>query len=112
MSSCDSRFDKIRFLYDLGLIVVSKAIIFGGRVQPAEYSWREIPDKVALTLTGWGRTTKGSENERAPKMLQTIDLNYVNFEECKQLYPHPQYIDFSHVCTFNKIGEGACFGDS
>lgn len=94
---------------DIGLIRLKKPIQFSQSIQSVEYSWKEIPENATLVLTGWGRLSAGGA---APSKLQTIDLNYVNYEECKRLHSYDDGVDYGHVCTFNKINEGACNGDS
>lgn len=88
---------------------MKEPIQFSQYIQAAEYSWKQIPENVSLTLTGWGRLSAGGA---APNKLQTIDLNYVNYEECKRLHENDDGVDIGHVCTFNKRNEGACNGDS
>ena len=78
-------------------------------VKAAEYSWKEIPENATLTLTGWGRL---SAYGPAPNKLHSIDLKYVTYEKCKELHSNSESVDYGHVCTFNKINEGACNGDS
>ena len=47
-----------------------------------------------------------------PNKLHTIDLNYVEHEKCKELHNESSDVDVGHICTLNKVGEGACHGDS
>lgn len=44
-------------------------------------------------------------------MLQVIHLRSISHEECVNLWGE-HLIDWGHLCTLNKIGEGACSGDS
>lgn len=77
-----------------------------------EYDWKEVPDNATLTLTGWGRLITGGPR---PNRLQKIDLKKVNFEFCTEKMVNTSLegkIDYSHLCTFNELDEGACHGDS
>ncbi|XP_058121727.1 chymotrypsin-1-like [Anopheles ziemanni] len=103
-----SRYNKPTFHNDVALVKLKKAFEFNEFVQPIEYSEHELPDDATVTLTGWGLLTAWGQQ---PNKLQTIDLKYVNYEECK-LYNNSGDVDIGHVCTFTKLGEGTCSGDS
>lgn len=49
-----------------------------------------------------------------PEKLQTIDLTNINLDLCRDLHAEIDKPDVSdgHMCTFNKLGEGSCNGDS
>ncbi|XP_058124897.1 chymotrypsin-2-like [Anopheles ziemanni] len=104
-----SRFNKPVYHNDVALVKLKKAFEFNEFVQPIEYSEHELPDNATVTLTGWGLLSSWGP---LPNKLQTIDLNYVNYEECKRLHNNSPDVDVGHVCTFTKAGQGACNGDS
>ncbi|CRK91346.1 CLUMA_CG005019, isoform A [Clunio marinus] len=104
-----SRHDKPMFSNDIGLIRLSKPINFTSEIQPITVAWEQLPENSTLRLTGWGRLSAGG---KSPNRLHNIDLNYVNYTECKRLHDGSNGIDIGHVCTFNQKGQGACNGDS
>ncbi|XP_041773919.1 chymotrypsin-2-like [Anopheles merus] len=104
-----SRYNNPVFHNDIALVRLKSMIQYDDLVQPIAYSEREIPENATLTLTGWGRL---SGTGAMPNKLQTIDLTYVPYEECKRLHGNSENVDIGHVCTLTKKGEGACNGDS
>uniref|UniRef100_A0A8D8JTD7 Chymotrypsin-2 n=1 Tax=Culex pipiens TaxID=7175 RepID=A0A8D8JTD7_CULPI len=104
-----SRYNKPDFHNDIALIKLDSKLQYGDNVKPIAYSEKQLPEEATLTLTGWGRT---STSGAIPTKLQTIDLRYVGYEECKRLHNNAPEVDIGHVCTFTKAGEGACNGDS
>uniref|UniRef100_A0A182PCT2 Apyrase n=1 Tax=Anopheles epiroticus TaxID=199890 RepID=A0A182PCT2_9DIPT len=104
-----SRYNNPAFHNDIALVKLTAMIQYSDRVKPIAYSEREIPENATLTLTGWGRL---SATGSMPNKLQTIDLKYIPYEECKRLHGNSDNVDIGHVCTLTKKGEGACNGDS
>jgi len=102
------KYNQPSFANDIAVIRVQGSITFNDKVQPIEYSSEEVPDGAVLQLTGWGRLRAGGA---LPQLLQTIQLNAVQTQRCKQIYGGSNVHD-SHICTFTKVGEGACNGDS
>ncbi|XP_076645366.1 chymotrypsin-1-like [Halictus rubicundus] len=92
---------------DIGVIKVSKKIVFGDKVMPVElpnenFSKIDYP----ATLSGWGTTSYPGE---APNELQHIELSVIDQKQCLNASFR---ITNDNICTLNKRGEGACHGDS
>ena len=100
-----SRFNKPPFHNDIALVKLKTPLKFGEFVQAVEYSERQLPVNATVRATGWGKvSTSGS----VPRMLQTINLRYVPYEECKRLLEDNPAVDLGHICTLTKGGEGVC----
>jgi trypsin len=105
-----SRYNQPTYHNDIGLIKLKKAIEFNEKtIRAIDFEWREVPDSAVIRLTGWGRTSAGGP---IPDHLQEINLNHISYENCKQRFNGDENVDYGHLCTFNKIGESACNGDS
>uniref|UniRef100_A0A4Y0BLF1 Peptidase S1 domain-containing protein n=1 Tax=Anopheles funestus TaxID=62324 RepID=A0A4Y0BLF1_ANOFN len=75
-----SRYNQPKFSNDIALVKLSSTLQFNDLVQPIAYSERELPENATLTLTGWGLLSAVGP---MTNKLQTIDLKYVAYEECK-----------------------------
>uniref|UniRef100_U5ESQ1 Putative trypsin-like serine protease n=1 Tax=Corethrella appendiculata TaxID=1370023 RepID=U5ESQ1_9DIPT len=104
-----SRYNKPNFHNDIALIRLKENIKFNNLTQPIEFSYEVVPNDAVITLTGWGRLSAGGS---LPNLLQTIDLKYVDYDKCRELHNYSENVDIGHLCTFNKLGQGACNGDS
>ncbi|XP_035910216.1 chymotrypsin-1-like [Anopheles stephensi] len=103
-----SRYNQPKFHNDIALVKLNATLEYGEFVQPIAYSERELPENATLRMTGWGLlSTVGP----IPTNLQTIELKYVPYEECRRLL-EGDVVDIGHLCTLTKEGEGVCFGDS
>ncbi|XP_058464639.1 chymotrypsin-1-like [Malaya genurostris] len=102
-----SGYDDPRFHNDIALIKLASQLNFDVNVNAIQCLETVLPENATLTLTGWGRT---STIGPVPTQLQTIDLQYVNYDDCR-LILGPD-LGVGHMCTLTKTGEGACNGDS
>lgn len=96
-------YNSPRFHNDIALIRLSQALNLTGNVQAIEADWHEVPENATITLTGWGRLSAGGA---LPQQLQTIDLKYVNYTECKARHGGSSEVDIGHLCTFTRAGQG------
>ncbi|XP_055301540.1 chymotrypsin-2-like [Sitodiplosis mosellana] len=103
------QYNNPTYAYDIAVIRVKGAIELNDKVQTIEYSSEEVPDGAVLQLTGWGALRVGGGT---PQHLQIINLNTVQTERCREIHGSSAPVHDSHICTLNKVGEGACNGDS
>ncbi|XP_076289169.1 chymotrypsin-2-like isoform X2 [Lasioglossum baleicum] len=101
------RYSSALIRNDIGLIRVSKDIVFGDKVMPIglpneNFSKTDYP----AALSGWGTTSYPGE---APNKLQHIELSVIDQKQCLNTSFR---ITNDNICTLNKRGEGACHGDS
>ncbi|XP_037898803.1 chymotrypsin-1-like [Glossina fuscipes] len=94
---------------DIALIHLNETIEFNEHTQPVDLNTAPLKEGDELILTGWGTLSLGGE---VPKKLQTLNVTYVPFEECRAAHNDSAWIDVGHLCTFNEKGKGACHGDS
>lgn len=100
------KFRKYLLANDIAVIRVQGKIEFNNRVQPIEPSPEEMANGASLTLTGWGDLKRGGEH---PKHLQMIRLKAMSTDSCRKTIILRFVLHPSHMCTFTKAGEGACF---
>lgn len=94
---------------DIALVRLKEPIKFNERTSKVDYDYSPLKAGDKLTLTGWGTLALGG---RIPNELQTLQVEYVSFEDCRFLHKNSTWVDYGHTCTFNDFGRGACHGDS
>ncbi|KAK1135836.1 Chymotrypsin-1 [Melipona bicolor] len=100
-------FSSITLVNDVALILVNKNIEFNNLVQPIKLATgSKTYEGASCVLSGWGTTRLGGS---PPNNLQYINLLIETQSKCKQAHSRVQA---SHICTYTKVGEGACHGDS
>ncbi|XP_026462555.1 chymotrypsin-2-like [Ctenocephalides felis] len=92
---------------DIGLIKVTKDIIFSDKVQPIKISKKNIKGGEICKATGWGRLADGAP---VPNELQQVETTAITNEKCYEL---SQFVEpTSQICTLREFLRGICFGDS
>lgn len=90
---------------DIAVVRTFTPIQFNELVKPIPVA-KDLPvPGSTVRLTGWGLT---SINSYVPNSLQEIDLQTISLEECRT---ELSGVSDGAVCTFNRAGEGACYGD-
>ncbi|XP_055641005.1 chymotrypsin-1-like [Toxorhynchites rutilus septentrionalis] len=93
---------------DIGIIRVDEPFVFNDSVQPIKYSDNQVGGGETCLLTGWGYTMP-IRIGRTPSDLQKAELVTITNEECRaRSFP----VNPTEMCTFTRIGQGACGGDS
>lgn len=98
--------------FDIALMHVSEPFVFGEHVQAISLPAREEFIEGEAHLYGWGQV-KAWQLGVAPKNLQHMDSDVLNYEECKAALPENAPLAESNVCSSpmeNKVS--ACNGDS
>ncbi|KAK4872912.1 hypothetical protein RN001_014941 [Aquatica leii] len=107
------KYDPEVILHDIALIKLKNAVKLSDSVKKIELAGEDTPSGKELVLSGWGLTGVGILQllSPPPNKLQTIKLMSISNDKCAQAHPDGD-IKASHLCTFTRIGEGACYGDS
>ncbi|XP_015113983.1 chymotrypsin-2-like [Diachasma alloeum] len=100
-------YDASKFANDIGLVRLATRMWFSDRVAPiapptSDFEQVDYP----AVISGWGSTRLGSA---LPDKLQELDLVIIDQAKCKSIH---SVVTHDHICTFTKVGEGACHGDS
>ncbi|XP_068152634.1 chymotrypsin-2 [Drosophila tropicalis] len=98
-----------KFRNDIALLHLNDSIVFDNATQKVELDHEPLVPGSKLLLTGWGTLSLGGE---VPSRLQSLEVTYVSFEQCRAAHDNSSRVDIGHVCTFNDKGRGACHGDS
>ncbi|XP_045487062.1 chymotrypsin-1-like [Pieris rapae] len=99
---------------DIALLRTKEKIKFTEKVKPIEIATEDPKVGDKCKVSGWGFTTKSRTN--SPDKLQWLDVKIISNKDCetdylrnfKKFYP----VTKTHICTYNKGGEGFCQGDS
>ncbi|XP_055544749.1 chymotrypsin-2-like [Wyeomyia smithii] len=93
---------------DIGIIRVADPFVYSDKVQPIKYSNKHVDGGVPCLLTGWGYTIPVRIG-KTPQDLQRAELTTITNDECRSRgFP----VNPTEICTFTRVGQGACGGDS
>lgn len=98
---------------DISLIRTAKEITFTPNIQPIALPKQNDPGNTAAVVSGWGKTTQRAILPAS--VMQYAQMTTLNYQECaKKLVGSPtkSFLKSYNVCGLNKLGVGACFGDS
>ncbi|KAH8236848.1 hypothetical protein KR026_012667, partial [Drosophila bipectinata] len=94
---------------DIALLHLQEPIEWNGLTQPIPLPLVPMKPGDDVILTGWGLTVVWGI---PPIYLRVLYVKYVPHLECKVLLNNDSALDVGHICTFSRIGEGTCHGDS
>ncbi|KAM8704779.1 hypothetical protein ACLKA7_009265 [Drosophila subpalustris] len=94
---------------DIALLKLTEKITFNELTQPIPLPLAPLREGDKIVLTGWGAETPNGD---ANNNLQRLDLDFVNLNDCIDIFNQTTSLGVGHICTFSKEGEGACHGDS
>ncbi|KAH8236853.1 hypothetical protein KR026_012673 [Drosophila bipectinata] len=98
-----------KYRNDIALLHLNESILFDDSTKPVELDHEALVPGSKLLLTGWGTLSLGGN---VPNRLQSLEVTYVPYEQCRAAHDNSTRVDIGHVCTFNDKGRGACHGDS
>lgn len=102
-------YDRPNMHNDIALLHLNSSIILNGKTQIIKLPTKRLRDGDAVLLTGWGTEQPyGTE----PQQLKKVNLNFMEYDQCREALRYDPDLDVGHICTFTKSGEGACHGDS
>ncbi|XP_015602365.1 chymotrypsin-1 [Cephus cinctus] len=94
-------------VHDIALIKTEVEITFTDKIAPVALPTADVDESNCIAnFTGWGYTDKYSANSNS---LQVIEFKVIALSECQNTF---QKVIPTHLCTYNIIGEGLCYGDS
>ncbi|XP_054747638.1 chymotrypsin-1-like [Anastrepha obliqua] len=94
---------------DIALLNLNASIVFNEKTQPIELPTEQMTEGDEVILTGWGTTELYGDT---PEKLQVVYLKYLPYKKCAEMLNYEASMDYGHMCTYTKYGEGACHGDS
>lgn len=93
---------------DVGLIRTATKIIYSAIVKPIAIRETPVKARDRAVLCGFGDLKAGGDT---PETLQYISVNVISNQKCQKSIWEDAIHD-THLCTFSKVGEGFCAGDS
>lgn len=94
---------------DIGLIKVTKPILFDIHTQPVNLCYKDTPSNTLAVLSGWGLLKPG--DTVLPSDLQYLEYRTVNWVKCF-LSNFPAIVWCNFICAQATTNAGACSGDS
>ncbi|BFF92776.1 chymotrypsin-2-like [Drosophila madeirensis] len=102
-------YEPRKYRNDIALLHLNESFVFDNATQAVELDHEPLVPGSRLLLTGWGTLSLGGD---VPTRLQSLEVKYVPYEQCRAAHDNSSRVDIGHVCTYNDKGRGACHGDS
>ncbi|XP_031351316.1 chymotrypsin-1-like [Photinus pyralis] len=104
-------FDPMTIKNDIGLLKLKTPIVFNANVKPIQVETTYSDGNFGCVLSGWGMMSFPGDS---PNELQYINLETIPLAVCDEIWRRSGGIpiDETQICTYTKVGQGACRGDS
>ncbi|XP_075148331.1 chymotrypsin-2-like [Haematobia irritans] len=102
-------YDNPWYHNDIAILRLTEPIVFNDLTQPIPLPVTPLKDGDEVILTGWGDTVLWGDT---PDNLHKLYTKFVTYENCKEIYAGAEMLDVGHICTYTRVGEGSCHGDS
>ncbi|KAJ2897026.1 hypothetical protein GGI21_004983, partial [Coemansia aciculifera] len=87
---------------DIALLKLKKKLKFSAAVQPIKIDTGSIPDGLAVTGVGWGKTSL--ESQTTSDILQAVDLRTGNEALCREIRPEFDSNNGNYICVTTPDG--------
>jgi len=107
--SVHEQYSSVTVLNDIALLLLSRPLKLGNRVQTISLASSEPEDGAIAIASGWGIT----ESEEQPLHLKSVNVHIVSREECSQAYKDKTNVNiFEEMICAAAPGKDACSKDS
>lgn len=98
---------------DIALVKISRDFEIGKNLKPIRMSNKDIPDRAAMIVSGWGRTSCTHMRTCIPKgnlanKLQYLQVRYLNNAKCYSIFHNGEKyaMDSTYLCSVPRKGTG------
>lgn len=87
------------------MVIVDDPIVLGDKVKVVALNYGAVGGGIDAVITGWGMTKYPGSGSN---ILQVLKVKTITNKQCISDAPSSAQIIDAHLCTYTKVGEGAC----